>query len=177
MIRDAEQADSQQICDIYNHYIRHSSATFEEVELDVAQIAARISQLQQHYVWLVFERDEKILGYAYAGQWKPRSAYRFAAECSIYLAKDAAGKGVGKALYSQLIDLLEDYPIATLIGGIALPNPASIALHERLGFHKVAEFERIGRKFGRWVNVGYWQRQIKTEQQIEALEQRVAEES
>lgn len=174
MIRDAVKADSQQICDIYNHYIRHSSATFEEVELDVEQIAARIAQLQQHYVWLVFELDEKILGYAYVGQWKPRSAYRFAAECSIYLAEDAAGKGVGTALYAQLIDLLEEYPIATLVGGIALPNPASIALHERLGFRKVAEFERIGRKFGRWVNVGYWQRQIKTDQQLEALEQSIS---
>ncbi|GDY25334.1 hypothetical phosphinothricin N-acetyltransferase [Agarivorans sp. Toyoura001] len=176
MIRDALLSDCPQICSIYNYFIENSRATFEERQVEPSDIASRVVTLQKELLWLVYEQQGEILGYAYVSPWKGRSAYRFSVESSIYVAHSTAGKGVGTQLYQALLNRLQDYPIATVIAGIALPNPASVAIHERLGFHKVAEFEKVGRKFGEWVNVGYWQQQIKTEQQIDELEQRVLEE-
>lgn len=165
-IRDAREGDSQQICQIYNYYVETSGATFEEQLVSQGVMAERIVSIQKQLPWLVFEEAGEILGYAYVSPWKERSAYRFAVESSIYVAQQAAGKGIGNSLYQALLARLVDYPIATVIAGITLPNPASIVLHERLGFNQVAEFERVGFKFGNWMNVGYWQRQIKTEEQI-----------
>ncbi|WP_406610060.1 N-acetyltransferase family protein [Agarivorans sp. JK6] len=165
-IRDVREGDSQQICQIYNYYVETSGATFEEQLVSQGVMAERIASIQKQLPWLVFEEAGEILGYAYVSPWKPRSAYRFSVESSIYIANNAAGKGIGKRLYQALLERLSDYPISTVIAGIALPNPASIKLHEYLGFHKVAEFERVGFKFGNWINVGYWQQQIKTEEQI-----------
>ncbi|WP_221075547.1 GNAT family N-acetyltransferase [Agarivorans aestuarii] len=165
-IRDAKEGDSQQICQIYNYYVETSGATFEEQLVSQGVMAERIVSIQKQLPWLVFEEAGEVLGYAYVSPWKERSAYRFAVESSIYVAQQAAGKGIGNSLYQALLARLVDYPIATVIAGITLPNPASIVLHERLGFNQVAEFERVGFKFGNWMNVGYWQRQIKTEEQI-----------
>ena len=160
------KSDSQQICQIYNYYIENSGVTFEEQPVNQGIMVERIASIQKQLPWLVFEEAGEILGYAYVSPWKPRSAYRFSVESSIYIANCAAGKGIGKRLYQALLERLSDYPISRVIAGIALPNPASIKLHEYLGFHKVAEFERVGFKFGNWINVGYWQQQIKTEEQI-----------
>ncbi|MEE1674985.1 GNAT family N-acetyltransferase [Agarivorans aestuarii] len=172
MIRDAQEGDSLQICQIYNYYIENSAATFEEQRVEQCTMAKRIASIQTSLPWLVYEEAGEILGYAYVSPWKERSAYRFAVESSIYIANSAAGRGIGKRLYQALLERLADYPISTVIAGITLPNPASIVLHERMGFNKVAEFERVGFKFGNWMNVGYWQRQIKTEEQLNHLSNR-----
>ena len=96
-------------------------------------------------------------GYAYAAPWRARAAYRHSVETSIYLAPGAGGRGLGARLYRALFAALPSH-VHAAIGGVSLPNPASVALHERLGFRKVAHFREVGRKFGRWIDVGYWQR-------------------
>ena len=107
--------------------------------------------------WLGWEEDGRIVGYAYATPWKARAAYRHAVEASIYLSRQATGRGLGTQLYQALIAELRQKKLHCVIGGAALPNPASVALHERLGFTKVAEFKEVGFKFGRWVDVAYWE--------------------
>ena len=98
-----------------------------------------------------------VVGYVSAAKWKGRSAYRFSVESTIYLDHRSTGQGIGTKLYGQLFSILRSRSIHVVIGGIALPNAASVALHERLGFTKVAHFAEVGFKFGRWVDVGYWQ--------------------
>jgi len=98
-----------------------------------------------------------LLGYCYASKWKGRCAYRYSVESTVYLSPDATGKGIGSKLYGTLLAELRQRQFHTVIGGIALPNPASVALHEKLGFEKVAQFRQVGNKFGRWIDVGYWQ--------------------
>jgi len=105
----------------------------------------------------VWELDGGILGYAYATSWKVRAAYRHAAESSIYLAQEATGRGLGSRLYTALIAELGQRGLHCVIGGAALPNPVSVALHEKLGFTKVGEFREVGFKFGRWIDVAYWE--------------------
>jgi len=121
-------------------------------------MADRIAEaLASALPWLVAEASGRILGYAYASKWKGRCAYRYAVESTVYLDPAQTGKGIGLGLYTALIDAIRACSMRTVIGGIALPNAASIALHERLGFRKVGHFEQVGYKQDRWVDVGYWQ--------------------
>ena len=107
--------------------------------------------------WFVWEENGRVLGYAYAGKWKSRCAYRYSVESSIYLAKEATGRGLGTKLYVALIDALHTKGIHSIIGGIALPNPASIGISEKLGFQKIGHFKEVGWKFEQWIDVGYWE--------------------
>lgn len=107
--------------------------------------------------WLVLEEGNTITGYAYSGLWRTRSAYRHTVETTVYLAPDAVGGGRGTLLYTTLLGLLREQGLHTAMGVIALPNDASVALHEKLGFHRAGLFSEVGRKFDRWVDVGYWQ--------------------
>lgn len=157
MIRPARLEDSGAIADIYNWYIEHTIITFEETPLTAADIAARMTLTEPHCPWLVLELDGVVRGYAYAGIWKARSAYRHSRETTIYLHRDYGGAGHGRILYQSLIDELRQGPIHVLIGGIALPNPASVGLHEHLGFKQVGGFTEVGKKFGNYIDVGYWQ--------------------
>jgi L-amino acid N-acyltransferase YncA len=109
--------------------------------------------------WFVAEMPgEEVIGYSYATPWRPRSAYRFSVETSVYLDVAHAGRGVGTLLYTGLLSALRDKRVHAMMGGISLPNQASVALHEKFGFRKVAHFPEVGFKFGKWVDVGYWQR-------------------
>jgi phosphinothricin acetyltransferase len=157
-IRTATHADAPGICAIYNHYIAESVATFEETPVAVAEMSRRIETILSAGTWLATERNGLVTGYAYATQWKPRSAYRYAVESTIYLAPGNTGGGTGTALYAALIGILQQRGIHCVVAGVALPNDPSVALHEKLGFTKVAHFRENGFKFGRWVDVGYWQR-------------------
>jgi phosphinothricin acetyltransferase len=107
--------------------------------------------------WLVAEDDKEIVGYAYATRWHDRSAYRYTVEVSAYLANTACSKGWGTQLYTALFEVLRRLDIHVVIAGIALPNQASVALHEKFGMEKVANFSEVGFKFGRWIDVGHWQ--------------------
>jgi phosphinothricin acetyltransferase len=107
--------------------------------------------------WLLWEEEGAVRGYAHASKWKGRCAYRHSAEVTVYLHPAFTGRGIGSKLYEALLADLRERGFHTAIGGIALPNPSSIALHERFGFRKVAHFDEVGWNFGGWIDVGYWQ--------------------
>jgi phosphinothricin acetyltransferase len=157
MIRTVRPSDAEVICRIYNHYIRNTVITFEEQPLTVMEMAARIEEYTTTLPWLVCENDDAVLGYAYAGIWKTRSAFRYSVESSVYLDSSAFGRGLGTLLYEALLAQLRARPIHAVVAGITLPNQASVALHEKFGFEKVACFREVGRKFDSWLDVGYWQ--------------------
>jgi phosphinothricin acetyltransferase len=157
MIRPATTADATSICAIYNYYVLETTITFEEAAIVPAEMANRMEETLASLPWLVCEADATVRGFAYASKWKGRCAYRHTAEVTVYLDPKFTGQGLGSKLYDALLTDLRQRTFHAVIGGIALPNPASIALHERLGFRKVAHFEQVGCKFGRWIDVGYWQ--------------------
>jgi phosphinothricin acetyltransferase len=160
-IRPASAADAARICTIYNHYVATSTISFEEEAVTPPAMAQRIADvLDVPLPWLVMLENDKVIGYAYATRWRVRAAYRFAVETSVYLDPAHAGQGAGTALYQALLAQLRALGLHSAIGGIAQPNDASVRLHERLGFTKVAHFSEVGCKFGRWIDVGYWQLQL-----------------
>jgi phosphinothricin acetyltransferase len=156
-MRQVRAADAPRIAAIYNHYVRETVVTFEEEPVADAEMARRIAGTLSSYPWLVWEEEGAVAAYAYASSWKRRSAYRHSAECTIYVAPERAGQGIGRALYPQLIAAMRGRGLHAAIGGISLPNPASIALHEKLGFVPIGCFRQVGFKFGQWVDVGYWE--------------------
>jgi L-amino acid N-acyltransferase YncA len=159
MIRPATASDAGVIVGIYNHYITNTSITFEEQPVTAEQMAERIAAVNSSSLpWLVAEESGQIVGYAYATKWKERSAYRFSVEATVYLQNGIVRQGLGSKLYDALFASLAELDVRVVIGGIALPNPNSIALHEKFGLKKVAHFEQVGFKFGKWVDVGYWQK-------------------
>jgi L-amino acid N-acyltransferase YncA len=158
-VRPATLADAWSIAGIYNHYIRHTVVTFEEEPLSTQLIEQRMSAVRRAALpWLVAESRDGIVGYAYGSQFKDRSAYRFCAETTVYLAQGREGHGIGTRLYTELLAALSAQGIRTAVGLIALPNPASVTLHEKLGFTHTGTLHAVGFKFDRWVDVGYWQK-------------------
>jgi phosphinothricin acetyltransferase len=117
----------------------------------------RIESICREFPWLVFKQDGEILGYAHASRWKSRPAYRRTAEVTVYTAPGKERQGIGERLCRRLVDCMAKRGYHSLLAGIALPNPASIALHEKLGFEKVAHLKEVGWKSGRWVDVAYWE--------------------
>ena len=158
-IREATPSDATAIAEIYNHYVTETVVTFEEEPVAAAEMARRIEEVRSASLpWLVAEEGLEVAGYAYATRWRGRSGYRFSAEVTVYLASGRGGRGIGSKLYEQLFSLLRARGVHAVMGGIALPNEASVALHEKLGMRKVAHFEQVGFKLDRWIDVGYWQR-------------------
>jgi phosphinothricin acetyltransferase len=167
MIRPAPVSDAPALAGIYNHYVLNTVVTFEEEAVSAEDMAQRIRDtLEAELPWLVWEEDGRVLGYCHASKWKSRCAYRFALETTVYLDPDATGRGLGTKLYTALIDTLRPTRMHALIGGIALPNDASVALHEKLGFQKIGQFREVGWKFGRWVDVGYWELMLGASAQV-----------
>jgi phosphinothricin acetyltransferase len=157
MIRPAALDDAAAIYVIYNYYIEHTVVTFEEELLPEEEMCSRIAEITKNYPWLVYEEYGKVLGYAYANQWHKRYSYRKSVESTIYLAHDATGKGIGTQLYTALLDEIKKMDFHCVIGGISLPNEASVAIHEKMGFIKAAHYKEVGWKFNSWIDVGYWQ--------------------
>lgn len=158
VVREAVEADAAALARIYNHFIAHTVVTFEEQPIDASEMARRLADVRAASLpWLVVEHRGCLAGYAYATRWRPRAAYRHAVETTVYLAPELTGRGLGTLVYSRLLAALGEREVHAIIGGIALPNDASVALHEKLGFRKVAHFEQVGFKFNRWIDVGYWQ--------------------
>jgi phosphinothricin acetyltransferase len=158
VIRPATPDDAAAIAHIYNYYIQNTTITFEEQPVSAAEISARIGEVTSASLpWLVAEDAGRLSGYAYATKWKARSAYRFSVEVTVYLDQDCLGRGLGSQLYTALFASLKEKGVHSVIGGVALPNPASIALHEKFGMARVAHFKEVGFKFGKWIDVAYWQ--------------------
>lgn len=156
-VRDARGADAPLIADIYRPYVETSVASFEDVAPDAEQMAARMLA-EPRLPWLVAEDARgQVLGYACASRHRERAAYRWAVDCSVYLSPDARGRGVGRLLYASLLPTLRDCGYWRAHAGIALPNPASVRLHEAMGFRPIGIYRAVGHKLGRWHDVGWWQ--------------------
>jgi L-amino acid N-acyltransferase YncA len=157
-VRPATAFDGEALARIYNYYVLNTVITFEEETVSAATMATRVAEVQSASLpWLVAEVDGVVVGYTYASKWKVRSAYRYSVETTIYLEQGREGQGLGTRLYSELLRILREQGIHAAIGGAALPNEASVALHEKLGFERVATFRQVGFKFQQWVDVAYWQ--------------------
>lgn len=163
-IRAATEADAAAIAAIYAPHVMAGTASFEVKAPDEAMMAARIAAADGLYPWLVATTGEEdgVLGYAYATRFRERPAYAHAVETSIYVADVAQRQGAGRLLYEALIDTLRAQGFTQAIGTIALPNDASIALHEQVGFRRAGVFRAVGYKLGRWIDVGYWQCELAT---------------
>jgi L-amino acid N-acyltransferase YncA len=158
MIRPVKLSDAPAICDIYNYYVLHTHANFEEEAVDVEEMKQRITTNTLKFPWLVFEQEDKVVAYAYASEWKSRCSYRYSVESTVYLQNGLSGNGIGSRLYETLLSELGKMEVHAVIGGIAQPNEASVALHEKFGFEKVAHFKQVGYKFDRWIDVAYWEK-------------------
>lgn len=156
-IRKVKISDAEQIAEIYNHYVLSSHATFEIEAVSIAEMENRISEISAKYPYLVLIEEDKILGYAYASLYKTRAAYQNSVEISVYVRNGIHQKGIGTKLYTKLFEELANSKIHAIIAGISLPNEASVRLHENFGMKKVAHFEEVGFKLGRWIDVAYWE--------------------
>ena len=160
MIRPATETDAAQIAAIYAPFVRDSHTSFESEPPDAAEIARRIANTQRTHPYLVFDRDGEVLGYAYATPYRPRAAYQWGAETTVYVKEGLRRSGVGRRLYSSLFAVLAHQGFRMAYAAIALPNPASIGLHEALGFEPLGAYRAAGYKLGAWHDVGWWQRCI-----------------
>ncbi|MFT3865810.1 MAG: GNAT family N-acetyltransferase [Solirubrobacterales bacterium] len=161
-IRGADPARDAAACAaIYAPSVEATPISFEVVPPDAAEFAARIAKYAATHQFLVAEEGGEVLGYAYACRWRERPAYDWSVEVSVYVAEEHQGRGVGRALYEELFARLRAQGYRIAVAGITLPNPASIALHERLGFVAIGALREIGWKLDGWRDVGYWQLHLR----------------
>lgn len=163
MIRVAESRDAPALADIYRPVVLDTAISFELVPPDAAEMQARVDKTLRTHPWLVHERDGRITGYAYASELRTRAAYRWSTETSVYVDGRAHGQGIGRSLYVALLAVLARQGFVAVFGGITLPNPASVRLHESLGYVPVGTLPRVGFKHGAWHDVGFWRRQLLDE--------------
>lgn len=155
-IRVANLTDAGAIADIYAPYVRDTVISFETVPPDEAQMAERIAKVLPRLPWLVHEADGRVTGYAYASPHRERAAYRWSVDAGIYLDGQAHRRGIGRALYTVLIEALGLQGYHRAYGAITLPNAASVGLHEACGFRHIGTYRQVGFKFGAWHDVGWW---------------------
>jgi L-amino acid N-acyltransferase YncA len=148
--------DADAVAAIYRPAVESSVASFEEVAPSAAEMAGRMRAILAWTPWLVAADEGEVMGYAYAGRHKDRAGYRWSVDISVYVSVDHHGRGVGRALYDELLTLLRRQRFVNAYAGIALPNPASVALHESIGMRRTALYERIGWKFGAWHDVAWY---------------------
>ena len=159
-IRPARVEDAEAVRAIYAPIVETTTISFEETPPDQEEMARRIETISKDYPFLVATRDGVVIGYAYASQHRTRSAYRSSVDVAVYAHEDARGQGVGRALYEELLPRAAAHGYHAAFAGIALPNEASVALHEAIGFEPVGVYREVGRKFGRWLDVGWWQKRL-----------------
>lgn len=159
-MRPIADRDIPSIVGIYNYYVMNTCVSFEEKALSEAELENRVRAVTKRYPWLVYEAGGVVTAYAYASAWKERSAYRYTAETSVYVDRAHIRKGLGSLLYGSLLSALKDTETHALIAVIALPNAGSVEFHEGFGYKKAAHFKEVGYKFGKWIDVGYWERMV-----------------
>jgi L-amino acid N-acyltransferase YncA len=161
LIRHADPGRDAQACAvIYAPFVTDTAVTFEDTPPDAEELSRRIEAVSVTHPWLVAEQRQVVVGYAYASPHRARAAYRWAAEVAVYVGEDHRRRGVGGRLYGALLPLLRRQGIHSACAGITLPNPASVALHERFGFRRVGVYRQIGWKAGAWRDVGWWQAEL-----------------
>jgi len=161
MIRHADpERDAGACATIYAPYVAGAATSFEEAPPDADDFAERIERVSATHPWLVAEHDGVVVGFSYAAPHRARPAYRWTAETSVYIAAGYQGNGVGRELYGTLVELLRRQLLHVACAGVTLPNAASTALHEALGFRQVGVYRRIGFKEGAWRDVAWWQLEL-----------------
>jgi L-amino acid N-acyltransferase YncA len=157
-LRQFRWADVPAITEIYNHYVQHSTATFDTEIASEHKLAEKFgTMLDLGHPTIVAEGADGVLGYGYASTFRPRPAYRFTCEETLYLHKDAVGKGLGKVLLGEIISQSRTKGFKQMIGIITAENANSVGLHERLGFHKAGYYNSVGLKFDRWLDIVHMQ--------------------
>ena len=159
-IRQAKLSDCDQILAIYRSIVEDSAISFELIPPTSEDICRRIESALSSHEWLVAEGENGIDGYAYASAYRPREAYKYSTETTVYISQDRWGQGLGRALYQKLFESLAPLGFRRAYAGIALPNEPSIALHKSLGFEHIGVFNEAGFKFDRWHDVSWWQRKV-----------------
>jgi L-amino acid N-acyltransferase YncA len=161
LIRLATDDDAAAVAAIYGPVVEGTAISFETEPPDSEEISRRIRDTLMAYPWLVFERNGDVIGYAYASRHRARAAYQWSVDTSAYVDEKFRRRGVGQALYLSLLAVLEAQGFVNAFAGIALPNPASVALHERVGFTPLGVYRGVGYKLGAWRDVGWWQRPLR----------------
>ena len=160
-IRLTTAADADQISSIYAPFVTRTAITFEVDVPTADEMERRIADTMEAMPWLVCERDREVLGYAYAVSHRKRAAYQWSVESSVYIREHYHRRGIGRALYSALFKILKLQRFCNVYGGVTLPNPASVCLHETFGFEKIGVYPAIGYKFGAWHDVGWWHLRLR----------------
>jgi phosphinothricin acetyltransferase len=162
-IRDATPEDLPALTEIYNYYILHTPVTFDVVPYEPSGRRPWFDDhaaTGRHRLLVAEAEDGQILGYTTSSRWRPKAAYDTTVESSVYCRHDATGKGIGSQLYAALFAAIANEDVHRIVAGATMPNPASGALHERFGFTRVGEFAEVGRKFGKYWNVAWFERAI-----------------
>jgi L-amino acid N-acyltransferase YncA len=159
-LRLATPDDAAQVQRIYEPYC-HTPISFEAVPPSVDEVRQRIIKVLARFPWLVLEHHGVICGYAYAGLHRERAAYAWSVDTSVYVAQDRQGQGIGRALYTSLFELLVLQGYINAYAGVTLPNPASVGLHQAMGFRPVGVYEKVGHKCGVWHDIGWFQRSLQ----------------
>ncbi|PIA77976.1 phosphinothricin acetyltransferase [Gaetbulibacter sp. 4G1] len=157
MIRSFHIKDIKALLDIYNYYVLNTIVTFDIKALSLEIFTEKVNHINAKYPFIVFEENGNILGYAYGSKWRPKPAYNHTVESTVYVKHGEHGKQIGSKLYAELLSLLKQENYHVVLGGLTLPNEASVRLHEKFGFKQVAHFKEVGKKFDKWLDVGFWQ--------------------
>jgi phosphinothricin acetyltransferase len=160
-VRAVKPEDAESILKIYSPYVANTSVTFETEIPTIDDMRGRIRNISSVYPWYVYEEKNEVRGYAYAAKHRERAAYRWSVDFAVYVERDLLGKGIGKMLFSKLIDAVKKLGYYNAFGVIALPNDRSIALHESFGFNLTGVTAKCGYKLGEWHDVGIWQLNLR----------------
>jgi phosphinothricin acetyltransferase len=156
LIRPATPSDAAAMLSIYAPIVQSTAISFESEPPSLAEFEGRVRKYSSGWAWLVCELNGAVVGYAYGSPHRERAAYRWSTETSAYVAPEARRQGVGTLLYQALLPALASKGLCNAYAGIALPNPASVALHVSVGFRSIGTFPAVGRKFGQWHDVGWF---------------------
>ena len=163
IVRPATLDDLPALTAIYNHYVVNTTITFDLKPFEPEERRAWFDDHAaggRHRLLVAAGADGAILGYATTSRWRPKAAYDTTVESSVYCRADAVGRGIGTRLYTALFEALAGEDIHRVVAGIGQPNPASVALHERFGFRPVGVFTSVGRKFGKYWDVAWFERPL-----------------
>ena len=160
LIRVATSQDAAAVAAIYAPAVTDRSTSFELTPPDAAEMKRRIRKVLEQYPWLVVESSGEVLGYVYATAHRDRAAYRWSVDTAVYIGSDAHRRGIGRALYTALLEILALQGYRNAYAGSTLPNESSVALHEAMGFRKVGTYNRVGYKFGQWHDVVWFEREL-----------------